>query len=96
MYNEKKKTCFEETGFLDEVSLPYSNIFILNNILATLTEPRHEKTCLRGLQPGYTQTSRSATKTSQGLESLDIASIDIILSKQRRTKTLIRLRGCAG
>ena len=36
----------------------------------------------------------SATETSQGLEILDIASIDIILSKQRITKALIRLRGC--
>ena len=38
----------------------------------------------------------SATETSQGLEMLEIASIDIILSKQRTTKVLIRLRGCAG
>ena len=38
----------------------------------------------------------SATRTSQGLEMLDIASIDIILSKQRTTKALLRLRGCAG
>ena len=30
------------------------------------------------------------------LEILDIASICIIISKQRATKTLIRLRGCAG
>ena len=37
-----------------------------------------------------------ATEASQSLEILDIASIDIILSKQRKTKALIRLRGCAG
>ena len=36
----------------------------------------------------------SAPGTSQGIEILDIASIDIILSKQRTTKALIRLRGC--
>ena len=38
----------------------------------------------------------SATETSQGLEILDIASIDIVLSKQQTTKALIRLCGCAG
>ena len=38
----------------------------------------------------------SATGTSQGLGILDIASTDIILSKQRTTKALIRLRWCAG
>ena len=37
-----------------------------------------------------------ATKASPSLENLDIASIGIILSKQRTTKALIRLRGCAG
>ena len=29
-------------------------------------------------------------------EMLDLASIDIILSRQRTAKALIRLRGCAG
>ena len=38
----------------------------------------------------------SATEASQNLETLDKASIHIILSKQRTTKMLIRLRGCAG
>ena len=38
----------------------------------------------------------SATENGQDLEILDIASIDIILSKKRTTKTLIRLHGCAG
>ena len=38
----------------------------------------------------------SATQTSYNLETLDKASIHIILSKQRTTKVLIRLRGCAG
>ena len=38
----------------------------------------------------------SATETSYNLETLDIASIHIILSKQRTTKVLIRLRECAG
>ena len=38
----------------------------------------------------------SATDTSKRLEILDIETTDIILSKQRITKALIRLRGCAG
>ena len=38
----------------------------------------------------------AATEASQSLEILDIASMDIILSNQRTTKALIRLRGCAG
>ena len=42
-----------------------------------LYEPRHEKTCLRGLRPGKTQTS---------LEMSDIETRGIILSRQRTTK----------
>ena len=38
----------------------------------------------------------TATETSYGLEISAIASRGIILSKQRTTKVLIRLRGCAG
>ena len=38
----------------------------------------------------------SATEASRSLEILDLASISIILSKQRTRKVLIRLRGCAG
>ena len=38
----------------------------------------------------------STTETSYNLETLDIASIHIILSKKRTTKVLIRQRGCAG
>ena len=38
----------------------------------------------------------SATEASSNLVTLDRASIHIILSKQRTTKVLIRLRGCAG
>ena len=38
----------------------------------------------------------SASETSYSLESSAIASRDIILSRQRKTKALIRLRGRAG
>ena len=44
-----------------------------------------------GLQPVNTQTG-----LLYFLEILGIASIGIILSKQRTTKVLVRLRGCAG
>ena len=38
----------------------------------------------------------ATTEASWSLESLVLASIFIILSRQRKTKALIRLRGCAG
>ena len=38
----------------------------------------------------------SATEASEGLYFLDIATKDIILPRQRITKLLIRLHGCAG
>ena len=59
-----------------------------------LIEPCHEKTCLcdqNKLKPAC-----SADETSQGLEISAIASRVIILSRQRKTKVLIRLHGCAG
>ena len=36
----------------------------------------------------------SATETSQKIEILLVASLDIILSNKRKIKALIRLRGC--
>ena len=38
----------------------------------------------------------SATKTSKKVEILPVASLDVILSKKRKTKALIRLREWAG
>ena len=38
----------------------------------------------------------SATGTSQKIEILLVASFDMVLSKERITNALIRLRGCAG
>ena len=54
-------------------------------------EPRHEKTCLRGLRPACT-----ATEASWRLQISDIESRSIMLSRQRTAKVLIRLRGRAG
>ena len=42
------------------------------------------------------QLACSATETSWSLESLDFGRIGIILSRQWKTKALIRLRRCAG
>ena len=49
-------------------------------------------TCLRGLRPGKTQTQ---LQRPDSLEILDLASMCIILFRQRTTKALIRLRGYA-
>ena len=38
----------------------------------------------------------SATETSLKIELSFVASLDMVLSKKRITKVLIRLRGCAG
>ena len=58
---------------------------------AGLYEPRHDKTCLREF-PTRPDTNRPAQP--QKFEISVIESTDIILSKQRTTKALIRLRGC--
>ena len=61
-----------------------------------IIEPRHDKTCLREF-PTRPETNRSAQP--QKLASLEISAIEsreIIPPKQRTTKALIRLRGCAG
>ena len=59
-------------------------------------EPRHDKMCLWEF-PTRPETNWPAQP--QKLASLEISAIesrDIILSKQRTTKALIRLHGCAG
>ena len=43
------------------------------------------------LKPGW-----AASEASKSLEILDIETRGIILSRKRTTKTLFRLRGCAG
>ena len=45
---------------------------------------------------GRLKLAYTATEARQGLEILDIASIDITLSKQWTTKAVIRLHRCAG
>ena len=66
-------------------------------VLIWWNEPRHDKTCLRGVS-GQVRLKLAclATETSQSLESFNIASNGITLSRQRKINVLIRLRGCAG
>ena len=58
--------------------------------LTVVNEPQHKKTCL----PEFATRFDSTGLLCFSLDILDIARIDIILSKQQQTKTLIRLRGC--
>ena len=58
-------------------------------------EPRHEKTCLQGLRQGKTQTGLFSYRDYMGLESFNLASVGIILSRKWTTKALIRLPRCA-
>ena len=57
-------------------------------------KPHHEKTCLQGLWPGKTQTGLLSYRDQ--LEFWNFWFSIIILSRQRATKVLIRLRECAG
>ena len=57
-------------------------------------EPHHEKTCL--FDQVRLKPTCAAIEASYRLEISDIETRDIILSRQRTTKMLIRLCGCAG
>ena len=67
-----------------------------SNVLLDIYEPRHEKTCLQEF-PTRSDSNRPAQpqKLARVLK-FRLYNLDIILSKQRKTKALIRLRGCAG
>ena len=59
-----------------------------------INEPHHEKTCLRGFQPGKTNRPAQIQRLAS-LEISAIASGGIILSRQRTTTALIKLHRCA-
>ena len=61
-----------------------------------LTEPRHEKPVFGVFDLVTHKPACAVTEASYKLEISDIETRDIILSRQRTTKALIRLRGCAG
>ena len=68
-----------------------------NKTRANIIEPRHDKMCLREF-PTRPDTNRPAQpqKLARVLKFWAIEFKYIILSKQRTTKALIRLRGFAG
>ena len=51
-----------------------------------MNEPDHEKTCLWGLDQVRLKSACSATEAIQCLGILDLASVGIIVSRQRTTK----------
>ena len=57
---------------------------------------RREKTCLRGFRQSQTKQSPQIQRLAKNSEISLVASTDMVLSKTRMTKALIRLRGCAG
>ena len=59
-------------------------------------ESHHEKTCLRGFQHGKTQTDLLSYRSQWESWNCKYRTADIILSKQRTTKALLRLWGCTG
>ena len=63
---------------------------------SSLYEPHHEKTCLRGLGPGKTQTTLLTYRDQLESWNLDWTSLDTIQSRQRTTKVVISLHECAG
>ena len=84
-------------------SVLISAVCCLDSIIITIAveytctyEPRHKKPLFGVCDQVRLKPACSATETSQGVEILDIASIDIILSKQQTTRVLFRLRRCAG
>ena len=71
----------------------HANVFYNIRSYRYTFELRHEKTCLQV----RLKLACSATEAaSMRLENLVTETKDITLSRQRITKALIRLRGCAG
>ena len=73
----------------------WPRVFPANTDLIS-TEPSHKKTCLRGFATKYDLNRPAQLHRLASLKDLASTSIGIILSKQRITKTLIRLPRCAG
>ena len=76
----------------------YQRFHIITSFLFLLVHMSHDT---RNVSSGVYDQARhkpacAATEASESLEISAIESRDIILSKQRTTKALIRLRGCAG
>ena len=72
------------------------NESVARNENMKLIGPRRDKICLRGSDKAGLKPVSSATETSCNIEISLEASLYMILSNQRITKALIRLRECAG
>ena len=64
--------------------------------MSCLYAPRRDKTCLWVCDKVRFKPVSVATKTSEKIEILLEASLDMILSNKLITKALISLRGCVG
>ena len=71
----------------------YSEL-LLSFSLSCLYEPRHEKHVCGVCDQVRHKPACAATEARKRLEISDIETRGIILSRQRTTKALIRLRGC--
>ena len=65
-------------------------------VYTVLNGPHREKTCLWGFRQSEVQTSLLSYRDYLEIEISPEASLCMILSKNRITKALIRLCGCAG
>ena len=74
------------------VSRNRENDWPVDCLSAIPNEPRYEKTCLRGLRSGKTQTSLLSYRSKLEAWNFGIETRGIILSRQRTIKVLIRFR----
>ena len=65
-------------------------------IVLTVTAARNESRHSEVVRPDTTQTVCSDTETSQSLGISYILTVGIVLSRQRKTKGLIKLHRCLG
>ena len=84
---------FEDTFSRDEAQIKTSKTMVF---VQKKTEHRHEKNVLGSFRPPTFKLACSAIEASMRLEILVTETRYITLSRQRTTKALIRLRGCAG
>ena len=69
---------------------------VVSICLNIIVDYRRCKTCLRDLRPGQALNPAClATGTNKKTEVSFVASLDIIICNKRKTKALIRLRGCS-
>ena len=85
----------QKNGHPAKAQISMRILAVWSGLVGCSIKPRHKKTCLRDFRPGKTQTGCSTTQMSESHDIADKETRHIILSRQRTTKALIRLRGCA-